>query len=99
MADVFDEKPTDAAAELPKLDEADNASKRTKPTLLAPASTDTPPTSPRQASFTVTVPRPEFKNYAAAVQRRRKPLMVVLGAIVVVALGFGGGWLGAAVHP
>ncbi|MEJ0073081.1 MAG: hypothetical protein WDN27_03310 [Candidatus Saccharibacteria bacterium] len=36
--------------------------------------------------------------YRAAFHRRKKPLTFALGVIVILAVSFGGGWLGASAH-
>jgi serine protease Do len=64
--------------------------KRAKPELLT---TTVPATETRTA--------PEFppvSRIQTGLHRRKRPLTFALGAIVVLALGFGGGWLGAASH-
>jgi len=63
------------------------ATKRTKPTLL----TDSPAAQTPLAA-------PNDKVQAVPAHRRTVPLTWALGGIVVLVLGFGGGWLGAAAH-
>lgn len=60
------------------------AVKRAKPTPIVPV----PPSEPK----------PFTDDIARAYQRRKQPLTVALIALVVLAVGFGGGWLGAAAH-
>lgn len=63
-------------------------SERAKPELL----TATVPSDMASAA-----PEPSSTNrMQAGLHRRKRPLTFALGAIVVLALGFGGGWLGAA---
>jgi len=62
------------------------APKRAKPVLLSSVAPDQP---------TATVPG---NRQRMARGGRNQPLTFALGAIVVLALGFGGGWLGAASH-
>jgi hypothetical protein len=68
---------------------------RLKPALLETTSpdargfSDTPGTAPLTAALTKDRP---------VAHKLNQPLGYALGAIVVLALGFGGGWLGAASH-
>lgn len=85
MADTVDkpnEEPVSAAetAETPP----ETTPKRSKPELLLPASTDNENT-----------PASGQKEAATGDHPYKKPLTWALGGIIVLALGFGGGWLGA----
>jgi serine protease Do len=64
--------------------------KRAKPELLTATvpATETPIAS----EF------PSVSRIQTGLRQRKRPLTFALGAIVVLALGFGGGWLGAASH-
>lgn len=64
--------------------------KRAKPELL----TATVPSD----ETTVTSETPSVSRVQSGLHKRKRPLTFALGAIVVLALGFGGGWLGAASH-
>jgi serine protease Do len=63
---------------------------RAKPELLTPITSD----STTQATMMPVSVSPSPNMF----HRRKRPLTFALGAIVVLALGFGGGWLGAASH-
>lgn len=65
--------------------------RRAKPTLLNALEASA-------ATATATPKASDKIDYADAIRRRQKPLGFALGALVVLALGFGGGWLGAAAH-
>jgi len=74
---------------------------RLKPALLATTApevvVDEVSDAPDAAPLTAALARAKQPS-AASGSRRRQPLGYALGAIVVLALGFGGGWLGAASH-
>jgi len=90
MEDNADEKPIrDERGTVMLPEVGGEQTKRAKPELLeATASPDKAPVSPR----------PQHGSFSQAVQQRKGTLTWALGAIVVLALGFGGGWLGAVAH-
>ncbi|HSX30943.1 MAG TPA: trypsin-like peptidase domain-containing protein [Candidatus Saccharimonadales bacterium] len=74
--------------------ENEQFTKRAKPELLTP---EEPKTSTPQSLIPV-FSEPRKKGREGDLHRRKGPLMFALAAIVVLGLGFGGGWLGAIAH-
>ncbi len=90
MQDNADEKPTkDARTAETTKEMDDDQSKRAKPELLEAAAT------PDNTAVPVAS---KSGNFTQLMHHRKVTLTWAFGAIVVLALGFGGGWLGAAAH-
>lgn len=94
MADTSDEKPTDNASEWtpPRSGAEQNGQKeRLKPAPLVPA-------DPPASTATGAVPNKPFHGGRVISFHVTKSLERVFAGIVILALAFGGGWLGAAAH-
>jgi len=96
MENNGDDKPTNVTpdAAMPSNEDASTTSAgRAKPALLNP--TATPDNSGNSVPPSPSAPR---GDYMGSIRQRKGPLTMALGGIIVLALGFGGGWLGAAAH-
>lgn len=97
--DGMDEARANGAADAPDWDaKAPKEPKRAKPVLLSTAAAatagDAATATPRGSS----VKNAFAEGYSRGARHQGKALAYALGGIIVLALGFGGGWLGAVAH-
>jgi serine protease Do len=98
--DQTTDKPVNETAASDKLPLTSKGASRQKPMLLTASTSDesAPVSEEARAADAAPLTAVLTGKSTAGPRLRKQPLGYALGAIVVLALGFGGGWLGAASH-